>query len=63
VVIAPEDFELWLSGDTDEAMALLTSAPDDLLVANPVSDRVNKADADDPGLLLPVADIKTDLFG
>jgi hypothetical protein len=44
-------------------MALLTSAPDDLLVANPVSDRVNKADADDPGLLLPVADIKTDLFG
>ncbi len=63
VMIAPEDFEVWLTGETDEAMALLAPAPDDLLEAYPVSDRVNKADADDPGLLLPVADIKTDLFG
>lgn len=63
VVIAREDFEVWLKGETDEAMALLAPAPDGLLEAYPVGDRVNKADADDPGLLLPVADIKTDLFG
>ncbi len=44
-------------------MALLAPAPDDLLEAYPVSDRVYKADADDPGLLLPVAEMKTDLFG
>jgi putative SOS response-associated peptidase YedK len=63
VVIEPDQFEMWLTGDMDEAMTLLAPAPDDLLEAYPVSDRVNKADADDPGLLLPVAEMKTDLFG
>jgi putative SOS response-associated peptidase YedK len=63
VVIAQDDFETWLTGETEEAGALLRPANDNLLEAFPVSDRVNKAEADDPGLLLPVADIKTDLFG
>jgi putative SOS response-associated peptidase YedK len=63
VVIAPGDFELWLTGETEDATALLKPANDDVLEAFPVSDRVNKADADDPGLLLPVAEMKTDLFG
>jgi putative SOS response-associated peptidase YedK len=62
VIIPPEKFGVWLSGETEEAMALLQPAPDDLLEAYQVSDRVNKADADDPGLLLPVAHVKTDLF-
>jgi putative SOS response-associated peptidase YedK len=62
VIIPPEHFALWLEGETDEAMALLHPAPDNLLDAYQVSDRVNKADADDPGLLLPVAEMKSDLF-
>jgi putative SOS response-associated peptidase YedK len=62
VIIDPADFETWLSGDPDEAMALLRPAPEPLLEAIPVSDRVNKADNDDPGLIAPVVPMKTDLF-
>jgi putative SOS response-associated peptidase YedK len=53
VVIAPENFEAWLSGKTDleDAAALLKSAPDDLLSLTPVSTRVNSADNDDAGLV------------
>jgi putative SOS response-associated peptidase YedK len=63
VVIAPENFELWLTGEIGAANALLKPAPDDLFAAFPVSDRVNKADADDPGLIEPVTLMRTDLFG
>jgi putative SOS response-associated peptidase YedK len=63
VVVAPEDFERWLTGETEDAMELLRPAPEEALKAYPVSDRVNKAEADDPGLLLPVTEMKTDLFG
>jgi putative SOS response-associated peptidase YedK len=62
VIIPPEQFALWLTGETEDAMALLHPAPDDLLETHQVSDRVNKADADDPGLLLPVRQMKSDLF-
>jgi putative SOS response-associated peptidase YedK len=62
VIIPPEQFALWLTGETEDAMALLHPAPDDLLETYQVSDRVNKADADDPGLLLPVRQMKSDLF-
>ncbi len=53
VVIAPKDFEKWLSLDTQpaEAAALLKPAPDDLLSLTPVSTRVNSADNDDAALL------------
>jgi putative SOS response-associated peptidase YedK len=53
VVIAPKDFETWLSLDTQpaEAAALLRPAPDDLLTLLPVSARVNSADNDDAALL------------
>ncbi len=53
VVIAPKDFETWLSSKTlpDEAAALLKPAPDDLLSLTPVSTRVNSADNDDASLL------------
>lgn len=52
VILAPKDFETWLSNETDpaEAEALLRHAPDDFLLT-PVSTRVNSADNDDPGLL------------
>jgi putative SOS response-associated peptidase YedK len=61
-VIAPGDFETWLTGEPEEARELLRPAPDDLFAAIPVSDRVNKADNDDPGLIEPVVPVRTDLF-
>ncbi len=54
VVIGAQDFEQWLTGDPVEASALLRPAADDLLEAVAVSNRVNKADNDDPGLLDPI---------
>ena len=62
-VIAPADFETWLTGEPEEAAALLKPAPDDLFTTVQVSTRVNKADNDDPGLIEPVTPIKADLFG
>lgn len=62
-VIAPADFDGWLTGEPDEAVALLRPAPDDLFEPLPVSSRVDKADNDDPGLIEPVIPIKADLFG
>lgn len=61
-VIAPADFEQWLTGEPEEANALLKPAANDLFATIQVSDRVNKADNDDPGLIEPVMPIKTDLF-
>jgi putative SOS response-associated peptidase YedK len=54
VVIAPKDFQTWLSGDTDfdDVAALLKPAPANLLSLTPVSTRVNSADNDDADLLL-----------
>jgi putative SOS response-associated peptidase YedK len=62
-IVAPADFDRWLtSPDPDEAMALLRPAPDDLLQAIQVSDRVNRAEPDDPGLIAPVMPLRADLF-
>jgi putative SOS response-associated peptidase YedK len=54
VVIGRDNFEQWLTGDPAEANALLGPAPDDLLEAMAISNRVNKADNDDPSVLEPV---------
>jgi putative SOS response-associated peptidase YedK len=62
VVIAEAEFGTWLRGETNDALALLKPAPEGSLQAVPVSDRVNKADNDDPGLIEPVVPMKTDLF-
>lgn len=53
VVVAPEDFEAWLSPDTQpaEAQALLRPAPEPLFALTPVSTRVNAVANDDAGLL------------
>jgi putative SOS response-associated peptidase YedK len=58
-VIAPEDFEAWLSPltDPDEAEALLRPAPEDLFTCAPVSKRVNAVANDDAALLDPAEDI------
>ena len=55
VVLAPEDFEAWLSRDTDlaDALALLEAGARGSLSLVPVSTRVNSADNDDPALLRP----------
>lgn len=56
-IVMPEAFETWLDTvhvSANEAASLLVPAPDDYLVAVPVSDRVNKVANDDPGLLEPV---------
>ena len=62
VVIASADFETWLTGDVGDAMALLKPAANDVLETVQVSDRVNKAEADDPGLIEPVTPMNADLF-
>ena len=54
VVIGAGDFEQWLTGDPAEANALLRPAPDDLLEAIAISNRVNAAPNDDPSLLDPI---------
>lgn len=62
-ILARADFQLWLTAaDPEEAAALLGPAPDDLLAAIQVSERVNRAEPDDPGLIAPVAPMRTDLF-
>ena len=62
VVVAPQDYETWLTGDVDAALALLRPAPEGGLEAIPVGDRVNSADNDDPGLIEPVRPMRLDLF-
>ena len=62
VVIAPQDYERWLTAG-DDVTDLLRPAPDALMEAIPVSDRVNKAENDDPGLIARamVSDSASDL--
>jgi putative SOS response-associated peptidase YedK len=60
VVIAPEQFDLWLGGadeDTTAATALIRPAPGDLLEAIPVSADVNRVANDNPRLIEPADEI------
>lgn len=52
VVIAPEDYERWLRSE-ESVSDLLRPPPDDSMEAIAVSDRVNAARNDDPGLIKP----------
>jgi putative SOS response-associated peptidase YedK len=54
VVIAPADFERWLTGAPEEAADLLRPPPDDAFEAIPVSTRVNRSENDGPDLIEPV---------
>jgi putative SOS response-associated peptidase YedK len=56
VILAPEDFGLWLSADADAlaACALVRPAPENALEAFPVSTAVNRVANDDPKLLEPL---------
>ncbi|HEX9903678.1 MAG TPA: SOS response-associated peptidase, partial [Propylenella sp.] len=55
-ILHPRDFERWLSRatDPDEAMALLTPPPENLLTLTPVSNRVNAVANDDADVLAAV---------
>lgn len=56
VVLSPDAYEAWLNPDTplDALEALLRPAPDDWLIAYPVSPRVNSPANDDPSLVVPL---------
>ncbi len=54
VVLAPEEEETWLTGDPDEAAALLDPYPADEMRTYPVSTRVNSPANDAPDLVEPV---------
>jgi len=59
VILDEADFDRWLSASETEAKdleGLLRPAPDDLLEAVPISDRVNKVANDDAALLEPVGE-------
>lgn len=53
-ILAREDREAWLAGSPQEAWSALKPYPDELMVAWPVSTRVNKPANDDAQLIEPV---------
>ena len=53
-ILRAEDHEAWLGGSTEEARAALAPYPSDLMVAYPVSTRVNSPKNNDNSLLTPV---------
>jgi len=55
VILDPRDYAAWLDCDNMRAGDLLRPAPDDALVAVPISTRVNSVANDDPGVIEPVA--------
>ena len=52
VVVAPEDFERWLTSE-ETVDDLLDPPPDDLMEAIRVGDQVNAYANDNPGLIEP----------
>jgi putative SOS response-associated peptidase YedK len=59
VIVPPSGWDRWLEPEPlrpDEREELLVPAPDDLLVADPVGDRVNSPRNDGPDLVTPVSD-------
>jgi len=54
-ILRREDQETWLNGSPQEARAALAVYPADLMVAHPVSTRVNSVRNNDPELIEPIA--------
>ena len=50
-ILEPSRHAAWLAGDADEAFACLTPYADELMIARPVSTRVNSPKSNDPGLV------------
>lgn len=51
VILSREDREVWLSGTVDEARAVLKQYPQDVMLATPVSTRVNSPRNNDKALI------------
>ncbi len=54
-ILRREDHEAWLKGTSAEARAVLAPYPADLMVAHPVSTRVNSVRNNGPELIEPIA--------
>jgi putative SOS response-associated peptidase YedK len=54
-ILRAEDHEAWLYGSREEALALLQPYPCDLMLAHPVSTRVNSVRNNSPELIEPIA--------
>jgi putative SOS response-associated peptidase YedK len=54
-ILRREDHEIWLNGTNAEARAVLAPYPADLMVAHPVSTRVNSVRNNGPDLIEPMA--------
>jgi putative SOS response-associated peptidase YedK len=54
-ILRREDHEAWLEGTTAAARAALIPYPADLMVAHPVSTRVNSVHNNGPELIEPIA--------
>lgn len=54
-ILHPKDHEAWLHGSREEALALLRPYPSDLMLAHPVSTRVNSVRNNSPELIEPIA--------
>ena len=54
-ILQEQDHEAWLTGTADEARAVLLPYPENLMVAWPVSPRVNSVKNDDESLMEPLA--------
>lgn len=56
VIVQPQDHEAWLTGDPEEAEALLRPFPAEALRAFRVSTRVNRPGNDDPACIAPLGE-------
>jgi putative SOS response-associated peptidase YedK len=56
VIVAPQDYDVWLTGTPEQARALLKPYPAESMRAYPVSARVNSPKNDDSELVDPIAD-------
>jgi putative SOS response-associated peptidase YedK len=54
LVVPPNRIDDWLFDEASHVVALIAPAPEDALIATPVSRRVNSVRNDDPECLLPV---------
>jgi putative SOS response-associated peptidase YedK len=53
-LLSPQGCRIWLDGSAEQGRALLTPYPDDLIVAWPVSKRVNSPKSNDDKMIDPV---------
>ena len=59
VILSREDWQTWLAGPPDDALALVHPCPDAMLQAWPVSRRVSRAAEEGEDLILPLTERET----